>query len=320
MNATKIDIAIISYNSRAFNLRCINSIYETKGNIPVSIILVDNASEDDSANAVKEKFPEVEVIENDKNLGYAKAVNIGVENCDGHYVIVCNADIEFRKGTLTAIKKYLENSSDVGVVGVQQVYPDGSWQRSYGDLPGIKLGLKNLFFISKIQDSIKKFTWKPSNKTNGVKEVGYIDGALHAINKRAFEQVKGYDEDYFFYTEESDFCYKIKRNGYKAIFLPSAQIIHHRGGSSAEDRLNAKNVKALVSSKVLFCKKRLGFQEGKFYILCEIFSSANSLVLWRIIQLLTAGTKRKKAKRKAEIHKMFFNFWLDEFNEFIKES
>lgn len=304
----KVDIIIISYNSCDYNLKCIESIYASNDDLEKNIIVVDNASTDNSVPELKLKYPNIKIIENKDNYGYAKAVNIGVKEGVSDYIIASNSDVEFFPNSINELINCLKKDSTIGSVGPQQVFPNGKWQRSYGDLPSIKLGLKNLFFITHLFDFFKRVFFKINKQR--IKEVAYIDGAVIVARRIAFEQVNGYDEDYFFYTEEADFCFKLKQNNWKVVFVPSARVMHHRGGSSENNKY--KQNKMLISSKVLFCKKHLPFQQTKFYMILEIFYSSNLLVLWFLIFLISVGSMKQKSKIKFRTFKSFLYIWIDE--------
>lgn len=137
---------------------------------------------------------------------------------------------------------------------------------------------------------IKKLKWKLKISSKEIKEVEYIDGAVMTINRDAFNEVNGFDEDYFFYTEEADFCFRLKLKGWKIIFNPKSVLIHERGGSTAKMGLNPKNVEMFINSKVRFCNKHLKKTEKDFFILLEKF---HHFILANLFKILNSVFKGK---------------------------
>ncbi len=228
----------------------------------------------------------------------------------------------------------IENPKNA-VVGPRQLYPNGDYQYSYGDLPGIKLGIKKLFLLNHIMDYLEKRNWYAGKYK--IKNVSYIDGAVLAVKRKVFKDVKGFDEDYFFYTEEADFCLRVENLGYKVVHNPNSVVIHHRGATDKSNNLNEKRLRQMVSSKVLFCRKHLSFQISKFYMICEILYSFNMSVLWTFKhfwsglltedkskmdsdKVISTQSTRSKTKMKIEYNRLMFHIWLDEFNNFLRTS
>ncbi|MFC2130828.1 glycosyltransferase family 2 protein [Bacteroidota bacterium] len=317
MNKNITDIVIISYNTNELTLECIESVYKTADDLIDKIIVVDNASEDDSVNAIKQKFPDVKLIKNSENLGYAKAVNIGVKASSAEYVIISNQDVLYHADSIKLLIEYIKAAPKVGAAGPQQIYPDGSWQYSKGDLPGIKLGLKKLFLINHIAEYVQKSSWKKGRRKTKPEDTSYLDGAVIAVRRKAFDDVNGFDEDYFFYTEEADFCYKLKKEGWNIKHIPVSIVTHFRGATDNHEGINIKRLRQMIGSKRLFCEKRISFQETKFYMICEILYSLNMTVIWFLINLFLSGENKKKSKMKIELNRLFFQLWIDEFNKFL---
>jgi len=320
-------------------LECIRSLFDTDKDCFNDIIIVDNASSDGSVEAIRNQFPELKKIVNDKNLGYAKAVNIGVKESKSEFVIISNSDVVFKRNSVRNLITCLNNNQKVGAVGPQQLYPDGSYQYSYGDLPGVKLGIKKLLLINHLQDYFNRRNW--INRNVKVKQVPYIDGAVMGINRQAFDEINGFDEDYFFYTEEADFCYKLKMNGWQIVCFPESVVTHFRGMTDKSNGLNEDRLKLMISSKIKFCKKHLSFQKAKFYIISEIVYSLNMTALWYLIHLFRKITQAEKStprdensepgtenrrldltssNKKIEYNKLLFHIWLEEFNKFLSDG
>jgi GT2 family glycosyltransferase len=305
---TKLSIIVISYNTCKYTLNCIKSIYEATTDQLFEIILVDNASTDDTVRSVKRDFPEVQIIVNEKNLGYSAAVNVGAKTADGNFLILSNNDVIYHYNSINNLITGLRKYPRIGAAGPQQEYPNGNWQYCYGNLPGIILGLKKFFLVYHLELTFKSLLYNIIRHTQR-KHVGYIDGAVMAIRKEAYTQVGGFDEDYFFYTEEADFCKRLKDNCWEVVFLPSATVMHLRGASSGEESVKQKNIEMLISSKVLFCKKHLSKATTKFYIRSEIFSTSLLMIFWTLLRFFSSGQTLKNASNKVLINKLILSEW-----------
>ncbi len=304
----KASLIIINYNGADLTVDCISSAKKTAGNLNIEMLVVDNASTDDSYEKINKKHPDIKIIRNSKNLGYAGAVNKGVFSCSGEYAAASNNDIIFKEGSLETLLKFLEATENAGACGPQQLYSDGSWQYSYGYLPGIKLAVKDLFFISAANRLFAKLFYKINNEA---KPVEYIDGALMVIKKDIFVEVGGFDEDYFFFTEEADFCKKLYDKGFYCYYCPEAQIIHLRGASYEAMAEDEKRAQMFISSKIIYCRKHLSKLASRGYILIELLHSVKMKILYNLF-----GIINKKFRKKAKTHGYFIRFWKKHLTEF----
>lgn len=293
-------------------MRCIESVIDVSGEQEPGIIVVDNASEDDTAEFIRSRFPNVNLIVNRENLGYAAAVNIGVRASQADCVIVSNSDVEFFPGSISTLAGYFYKNEDIGCAGPQQVYPDGSWQYSYGDIPGFRVGFKELFFVGALKRGIRKLFWKKLPIDRYPKEVDYIDGAVMAIRREAFDDMQGFDEDYFFYTEEADFCYRLKKKGWYVLFQPKALVMHVRGGSTSTMDISEKNVRMFIDSKILFCRKHCSPFHKRFYILLEYIHTYLKKSAWKVIYAM--NRKNPKALKKFKSFALLNKIWKEKMN------
>lgn len=176
--------------------------------------------------------------------------------------------------------------------------------------PSVKMALLDFFFVSYISNFLKKINWKLNIVKKDLKEVEYVDGAIMAINRKAFEEINGFDEDYFFYTEEADFCFRLKKNGWKILFNPLSEVIHERGGSTSKMGLDTKNIQLFLNSKILFCQKHLKPIETKLFIILERF---HHLILSKILALLSVIFHREKKiiEEKKVIFENLYRGWRD---------
>lgn len=310
------DIIIISYNSRDLALNCIKSLKDTADGLINKIIVVDNNSSDDTAESVRENYPDVVVIENKENAGYAKAVNIGAVQVESDYFIISNADVVYKPQSVQNLIGFLENDSSVAVNGPQQEYITGKWQYSYGRLPGAGLGFRNLFMVNSLKYFLLSKFYKYRIFDQNPREVEYIDGAVMAVNSKIFFELNGFSEDYYFYTEEADFCKRASLAGYKVMFNPAANVTHYRGGSTGNMATSEKYAGLFINSKIIYLKKYLDRSGSKNYCRLEIMHHKFLAFAWWIVSLISAGKIKAKAINRKEGFTVLWKKWKKALDEF----
>ena len=244
----------------------------------------------------------------------AAAINTGVKESNAEFIIISNNDVLYHPNSIEVLVSYLIKNRDVGIVGPQQFYLDGKWQYSYGNLPGWLLAFKNIFIINTFQHIFNSLIWSKF-KFKKVKEVGYLDGAVLVVRKSAFSQVNGFDEDYFFYTEEADFCYRLKKNNWKIVHNPNATVTHLRGATTSDSNYFTNIVEKFCSSKSLFCKKHLSRFETKFYVTSELLNTFIMLITWNLINFFLPDKLKNKAEFKINFFKPQVSQWLIEYKK-----
>jgi len=207
-----VEFVIINYNTGELTCQCIESIFDTYSRNAL-INIVDNASADDSVKYISDRYPQLAIIRNEQNYGYAKAVNIGVRTTSSELVLVSNSDVTFHPNSINIAAQMLKDDAGIGVSGIFQYFPDGRPQRSYGSFPGYKLGLMDMLLLTNIQEQLSGLVRKIRVNSNKIKEVEYADGAALMIRREIFDKLNGFDENFFFYTEETDFCKRVKNLG-----------------------------------------------------------------------------------------------------------
>ncbi len=301
-----IDFVIINYKTGDLTCSCIKSIFDTYS-ADAKIVVVDNASPDDSVQTISKNFPDVKIIKNEQNRGYSYAVNVGVRATNSKFVIVSNADVEFHPASLHIAEQALSDDDKIGVSGFYEFYPGGKPQRSFGYFPGFKLGLMDIFFIRGIRDNLHIISRK--NKTNPTKihKVEYADGACLLIRREVFEMLNGFDEDFFFYTEEADFCRRVWDLGYRVVVNPKATITHYRGASSTQDFVVLQKEKMLAESKIKYLLKHCSKFETRFF---KYAQCSHYLALTFKEFLVSILTVKKRYMLKSKMKIKLFKLWL----------
>jgi hypothetical protein len=253
-----LSIIIVNYNVKEFLQNLIYSIYKAGENLKYEIIIVDNASDDGSVEFLKEKFPDIKLIVNEKNVGFSKANNIGLAAAKGKYLLLLNPDTIVQEDTFEKMISFFESTPDAGLAGCKILNPDGTLQlacrRSF---PGpwtsfCKVtGLSNLFPNSKIFAKYN-LTFLNENETY---EVDAISGSFMMIKREVLEKVGNLDEQFFMYGEDLDWCYRIQKAGFKVYYVHNTQIIHYKGESTKRSGID--ETKIFYNAMHLFVKKHL---------------------------------------------------------------
>jgi GT2 family glycosyltransferase len=263
-------IIIVSYNTRQLLDNCLTSIYKAlhpQGGLEV--VVVDNNSKDGSLEMVKKKFPQVQLIENTSNLGFSKANNIGAKATSSKYLLFLNSDTVLKKFSLVKPLKYLKNHTKVGALTIKLIL--GSGEIDYDNRRGFPTPWNTfcrLFGLSKIFTNSLVFNsyhlgFRPIKKPT---QVPVIAGSFFMISSKVFKEIAGWDEDFFFYGEDIDICYRLQQAGYQIIYYPRTSAIHLKGASSgirieteeitkATKKIKIKVAKASIKAWELFVKK-----------------------------------------------------------------
>jgi len=259
-----ISIIIVNYNVKEFLQNLLHSLEKASSNISTEIIIVDNASDDGSVEFIREKFPEVKIIANKINLGFGKANNQALKQASGKYILLINPDSVVSEDTFERMITFFENNPTAGLAGCKILNPDGTLQlacrRSF---PGpwtsfCKVtGLSTLFPKSKLFARYN-LTYHDENKTY---EVDAVSGSFMMIRKEVYDNVGGFDEDFFMYGEDLDLSYRIQKAGYKVYYVHETQIIHYKGESTKRSSID--ETKVFYDAMHLFVRKHLS---GSFLV------------------------------------------------------
>ena len=216
-----LSIIVVSYNTQAMTCECLNSVFKHSNGLSLQVIVVDNNSVDGSAESIREKFPQVELVVNHVNKGFAAANNQAFPLCRGSFLLLLNSDTIILDDVLSASLAYLQKHPQVGAMGCQVLNSDYSIQATCSGFPTIpRLALMTLAL-----DRIKLFTQLDSYlmrswDRKSEKAVEVISGCYLMIKKEVLEQVGNLDDNFFFFGEETDWCRRIKQKGLATLFCP----------------------------------------------------------------------------------------------------
>jgi GT2 family glycosyltransferase len=245
-----LSIIILSYNVERLLLNCLKSIPQKPD---WEIIVVDNASQDNSVYAVKKNFPTVKIIENKNNIGFSAGNNIGIKLSKSKFILLLNPDTLVYPQTIETVLGYIQKHSEVGAATCRVELPNGELDySSHRGFPSPMGSLLHFIGLKKISK------YSSTQVPNYVHEIDSLTGAFALIRREAGDQVKWLDEDYYWNGEDIDFCYKLKESGWKIVFIPEVKITHFKG-SSAKATKASRQKWAINSTNVMeiFYKKHL---------------------------------------------------------------
>lgn len=230
-----LSIIIVNYNTCKLTLDAIESIYRSETNYHYEVIVVDNHSKDSSVERIKSSFPEVILIENKENVGFAKANNQGIKISQGRYILLLNSDTVIEKNTISTMLDFMNTNPQVGASGCKVLLPDGSLDKACRrGFPTPSASLYYMLGLSKIFPNNPKFNQYHLSylDTNHSYEIDCLVGAFMVVRRSVIDQVGMLDEDFFMYGEDIDWCYRIKQAGWQIYYVATTRIMHYKGASS----------------------------------------------------------------------------------------
>ncbi|MBN2213314.1 MAG: glycosyltransferase [Bacteroidales bacterium] len=282
-----ISVIIVNYNVKYFLEQCLYSVYNSSKSLKVEVFVVDNNSVDGSCQMVREKFPQVRLIENKSNFGFAKANNQAIRQASGKYILILNPDTVVEEKTFEKCTRFMEDHSDAGSMGVKMIDGKGKFlPESKRSLPTPAVAFYKVFGLAALF---------PRSKIFGRYHLGYLDkekvhsvevlpGAFMLIRKSVLDKVGLFDEDYFMYGEDIDLSFRITMAGYKNYYYPETTIIHYKGESTKKGSINY--VMVFYRAMIIFARKHLTKNNANyisFLINIAIYVRAAASILRRFI-------------------------------------
>ncbi|MFN2240823.1 MAG: glycosyltransferase family 2 protein [Anaerolineae bacterium] len=308
-----LSIVIVSWNVRDLLRSCLQSILTEAHSGPegealriedwtVEILVVDNASTDGSAEIVRQQFPQVHLIANKENRGFTAANNQGLARSQGRYLLLLNPDTETVGDALVTMLRYVEANAEVGALGPKLVNPDGSIQSSRRRFPTFATALVESTVVQEWwqNNRVLRRYYMADTPDDAIQTVDWVVGACLLVRRQAYEQVGGLDEGYFMYSEELDWCRRIKAAGWEIAYLPTAAVIHHEGKSS-EQVVPARHI-YFQSSKVRYFRKHHGAFQAEtlrsFLLITYAYQMAREALKWLVGHKRAMRAERVRAYRQ----------------------
>lgn len=254
-----VSVCIVSYNTLQLLVRCLESVSRESDGLECEVILVDNASTDDSAAQVARRFPDVQLVGNPTNQGYTRAMNQALRRARGDYVLLLNPDAQLLHGALAALIGALEQHPDWGAVGARLENPDGTLQVTGSRFPSQlyllleALGLNARFPRNPVRTHHTYAKWK----RNSERIVEALSGACLLVRRSVVAAVGLLDERFMMYKEELDWCKRMHAQGWRVGYVPAARALHY-GQQSARQLQEAERAQLYWSSQVRYADKYYG--------------------------------------------------------------
>lgn len=288
-----LSIVVISWNTRQMTHDCIRSVFDNLGDCRAEIILVDNASSDGSADMVAADFPDVILIRNDDNRGFAAANNQGFEVASGRHILLLNSDTLVHGDVLAQSVAYLDRHQNVGAMGCRVLNTDGSVQLTCGQFP-------TLFNLLLQTSGLNKLPWpqffgrqQMSHWARDTERpVQTISGCYLMLRREVLQHVGPLDEDFFFFGEETDWCRRMHNAGWQLMFAPVGEITHH-GSVSARKHNHKRDV--MLTSAIVRLHRKHGGPLAAAAAWAIIFGfNASRGIGWSLIAGLTRNDRAKE--------------------------
>lgn len=280
-----LSVIIVSWNARDDLLTCIRSIHEHTSSVSFEVIVIDNDSADDSPDAVGEAFPDVRVVENDENVGFARGCNQGMTLAQGSFLLLVNSDAYVCDDVIGRSVTALASRPDVGMLGCELRFPEGRRQHTANRALGIRQSLLERLWLYKFLPvgrrprALLGGYWDADDAI----EVDWLAGAFLLLRRELFERSGGFDPRFFMYGEDSEWCMRLRRMGYRILYTPRVGIVYHRGAASSDvvwtepERLQRCYQGGLGAYEALHGHRRVFF-----YRLAELFGSGIRYTLYRL--------------------------------------
>lgn len=282
-----VSIIIVNYNTETLILNCLDSIYEKTKGLTFEVFVIDNNSPNKPDILKNDK--RIIFIQSDENLGFGKANNLGAKDAKGKYLFCLNPDTILINNAIKELYDFINTHSECGVCGSNLFHKDMTPGHSYDTLePGIWQE-----FIQSRSFTYKKFN-EDFNRTNYPKEVPHVVGASLMISKKLFDEIGGFNKDFFMYLEETYLCYEVRKRGYKIYNIPTSKIIHLEGQSFT---LKKKYEDIFAIGRKTYLIKRYG---KLYFFISNLFYSFNC-----IINVIYFCIKNKKEEKDIWTYRFF---------------
>lgn len=252
----RLSVIIVNWNTRELLRACLNSLRACIDDPNSEVIVVDNASADGSPQMVQQDFPHVVLLAMKENLGFSRGNNAAMRVARGRYIVLLNSDTEVRGHAFTLMCDKMDSDPKVGALGPRLLNPDGSVQYSCRSFPSYRTALfnrKSLLTRLFPKNPYSQAYLMTNSGHSTSREVDWLSGACLMTRRETLEEVGLLDEDFFMYAEDVDWCYRMHKAGWKVVYYPEAEVMHHieKSADSAPFRMNLERHKSMW----LFFKK-----------------------------------------------------------------
>jgi GT2 family glycosyltransferase len=303
-----LSVIIVTYNSSPFIEGCLRSLTEQLKGLSYELILVDNASTDETCRVIREGFPDALLIRNPSNIGFGRANNLGLNRARGEFVLLINPDTLWKRGEIREAVQFLRDHPGIGGLGCRLLLEDGSWQKSHGHFPTLGRELKEAFYLPRL------FPERPWSKgmliyreKEGTGPVDWVSATFFLCPKEVILGIQGFDERYFMYYEDIDLSSRIREKGKEIFFYPKIEIVHSQRMPSVYD---------FGESPYLYFDQHFGPSlAGKLrYIL--LFKTFLRVIIFSVLAFFTG---RKSFREKSGTNWKTFHYHLYEAPKVLRK-
>lgn len=283
-----LSVVIVNYNVKHFLEQCLISVYKALNNIDSEVFVVDNASADGSCQMVRQRFPQVKLIENTVNYGFSYANNQAIRMAKGEFVLLLNPDTVVEEDTFTKCIAFMRKHNDAGSMSVKMIDGKGKFlPESKRAMPSPIVSFYKIFGLSRLFPKSKTFARYHLGhlSPNSTHEIEILPGAFMFIRKEALDRVGLLDEAFFMYGEDIDLSYRILMGGYKNYYYPGTTIIHYKGESTKKGSINY--VLVFYKAMMIFARKHFTSKNASLYIMLiylAIYFRAGLSLVKRFVQ------------------------------------
>lgn len=298
-----LSIVLVCWNNLTYLEPCLESLYDGDMHSKFDVVVVDNGSTDGSQEMLCEKYPQIQIIQNDHNVGLGKASNQGIEATNGRHVLLLNNDTLVDGPSLDAMVEFLDSHPNAGAVGGRLLNPDGSFQAGFADFSS----LSEEFLIATRLGELLRPGYPSHADDYVIREVGWMSSACLLVRRSAMDKVGLLDEEYFIYGDEADIQYRLQKAGWKVYYLPHVNTTHFGGRS-----MNRWSRRKMVNrGKMLFYKKNYGSAQTAALRIMLGGLSLSKLVVWSPVSLLPQQRERARKELQSNIDVLKFCYKLE---------
>jgi hypothetical protein len=228
-----LSVILVNHNGKEFIFNCLNSIKENMRGIKSEVIVVDNHSTDGSADILQERYPDICLLRNQKNLGFSKANNQGIKKCKGNYILIINPDTRVYSGSIKKLLSELKENPDIGGIGPALINRKNDFQVSFG-------GKVNFFSEAIKKVFLNRFTKYQLKRNQYKRDVTWLSAACFMSTREVLKKAGMFDEKFFLYFEDIDLCMRIRKKGWRLVYQPKVKVFHEGGSSTKKRKLKSR--------------------------------------------------------------------------------
>jgi GT2 family glycosyltransferase len=307
-----VSVIIVNWNTRVLLKECLTSVYTDPPAFALEVIVIDNGSEDGSVEMVRVDFPQVMLIINSTNEGFARPNNVGMNTSTGRCVLLLNSDTVVHPGAIAELKVFLDTHADVGACGPMLLNPDGTVQHSVKGFPSIWTHACDMLFLDRLFPHSRLFgrgemAYFPYEQTQ---EVDHLMAAAFLVRREVIDQVGLLDERFSIYYNDMDWCYRMRGHGWKIYYVHSARVTHYLGQTIAQVNKEFRYFRELHENVMLFYQKHYGRWAVTFYKLLLAIGFSFRTVVWYAVRCVKPTEKsRHMAMFSGKTLQIGLGFW-----------